>query len=528
MTRRQLLVLTASGGVAAMTTIDTTVVNVALPSIRSEFNASITSVQWVVTSYTLVFAILMVPAGRIADMFGRERVWAAGVAIFAIASLGCALAPNLGFLLAGRVVEGIGAAAIKPTTVAMVAAAFPADRRGWALGIMGSALAGAAAFGPAIGGTLAEAFGWRAIFVVNVPIAVAAITVMRRIAASAAPAERSGRVDVTGAGVLGSCLLLIILALTQADEWGARWTLGLLAAAAALGVLFVIVELRSDAPVLELRLLKRPAFAAGNAITMLTSLGFFGAFFLQSLYLQEVAGFSIVESGLLLAPLGTATLVTSMVGGRLSDRVGPRVPIAVGLALCLAGLVLLTRVGPDSSYAGHVLAAYVLEGAGWGLASAPLNSAVISAAGIDRAGQAAGLMSTLDKFGAALGVAVASAVFTARSDDALSDELSAVGVRLDSHQIQELRHVLGSDEIQGHVGRIVPGDPSAALRAVDAAFMASFDLVMALSAAVFGLALLIAVLGLRAEPGRRPARTSVLARLARDARHHRVPGRFEG
>ena len=230
-----------------------------------------------------------------------------------------------------------------------------------------------------------------------------------------------------------------------------------LAAAAALGVAFVSVELRRDAPVLELRLLRRPAFAVGNAITLLSSLGFFGAFFLQSLYLQEVAGFSIVESGLLLAPLGTATLVTSTVGGRLSDRAGPRVPIVVGLALCVAGLVVLTRAGPDSSYAAHVLSAYVLEGAGWGLVSAPLNSAVISAAGIDRAGEAAGMMSTLDKFGAALGVAVASAVFDARSDDALSGELSALGVRIDPEEIEALRHVLGTGDIRGHVERIVPG-----------------------------------------------------------------------
>jgi Major Facilitator Superfamily len=230
---------------------------------------------------------------------------------------------------------------------------------------------------------------------------------------------------------------------------------------------------------------------------------------------------------LLLAPLGTATLVTSTVGGRLSDRAGPRVPIVVGLALCIAGLVVLTRAGPDSSYAAHVLSAYVLEGAGWGLVSAPLNSAVISAAGIDRAGEAAGVMSTLDKFAAALGVAVASAVFDARSGDALSGELSALGVRIDPQEIEALRHVLGTGEIRGHVERIVPGDPSAALRGVDAAFMTGFDLVMALSAAAFGLALLVAIIGLRSEPGPRPACKPLVPRLARDA-HHPVPGRLEG
>jgi EmrB/QacA subfamily drug resistance transporter len=527
MTRRQALVLTASCGVAAMTTLDTTVVNVALPSIKAEFNAPITSVQWVVTSYTVVFAILMVPAGRIADMFGREKMWTAGAATFAIASLASGAAPSLELLLVSRVVQGIGAAAMKPTTVAMVAAAFPAERRGWALGIMGSALAGAAALGPAIGGVIAETLGWRAIFLVNAPIALAAILVLRRVAAPAARPAAGGTIDVTGAGLLGSCLLLIILALTQGEVWGGQWTLAMLAAAAALGVTLVVVELRQDTPMLDLRLLRRPAFAAGNAVTLLTSLGFFAAFFLQSLYLQEVAGFSILESGLLLAPLGIATLLTSTVGGRFSDRVGPRVPIVVGLILCVAGLGLLWQAGPDSSYLTHVMPAYVLEGAGWGFASAPLNSAVISAAGIDRAGEAAGVMSTLDKFGAALGVAVASTVFDSRSDDAISGELSALGVQTDPQQLDELKRALGASDLGSQVERIVPGDPSAVLSGLHEAFMAGFGRVMALSAVVFGLALLVAVVGLRPEPGRRPARRPSLPHRTRDA-HQRLPGRLEG
>lgn len=526
-TRQQALVLAALCGAAAMTTIDTTVVNVALPSIRAEFNAPITSVQWVVTSYTVVFAILMVPAGRVADLFGRERMWAAGAATFAIASLGCGVAPSLELLLVSRVVQGIGAAAMKPTTVAMVAAAFPAERRGWALGIMGSALAGAAALGPAIGGVLAEALGWRAIFIVNVPIALAATLVLRRVAAPAARVARGGTIDVTGSLLLGSCLLLVILAVARGSEWGSQWTVGLLAAAAALGVAFVITELRHDDPILELRLLRRPTFAAGNAITFLTSVGFFGAFFLQSLYLQEVAGFSIMESGLLLAPLGIATLLTSTVGGRLSDRVGSRLPIAVGLTMCAAGLVLLSQAGPDSSYPGAVLPAYILEGAGWGLASAPLNAAVISAAGIERSGQAAGVMSTLDKFGAAFGVAAASAFFDARSDDTISGDLAARGVRIDPQQLDELKRALGASEIQRRVEQIVAGDAGIVLRALDDAFMAGFGLVMTLGAAVFGLALLVAIVGLRAEPGRRPAWSPLTSHRARDA-HHRVPGRLEG
>ena len=526
MTRQQALVLTASCGVAAMTTLDTTVVNVALPSIKAEFDASLTSVQWVVTGYTAVFAVLMVPAGRIADMFGRERMWTAGALTFAIASLASGAAPNLELLLASRVVQGIGAAAMKPTTVAMVASAFPAERRGWALGIMGSALAGAAALGPAIGGVLAETLGWRAIFLVNAPIAVVAILVMRRVALPGARTAPGGTIDVAGAGLLGSCLLLIILALTEGQEWGGEWTLAILAIAAALAVALVVVERRQDTPMLELSLLRRPAFAAGNVVTLLTSLGFFAAFFLQSLYLQEVAGFSILESGLLLAPLGIATLLMSTVGGRLSDRVGARIPIAVGLTLCAAGLILLTQAGPDSSYLTHVLPAYVLEGAGWGLASAPLNSAVISAAGIDRAGQAAGVMSTLDKFGAAVGVAAASAIFSVRSDDAISSELSARNISIDSQQLEELKSALGANDLSD-VERIVPGDQSAVLAGLDAAFMAGFDLVMTLSAAVFGLALLVALVGLRAEPGRRPSWWPIVPHRVRDA-HQRLPGRLEG
>jgi EmrB/QacA subfamily drug resistance transporter len=459
-------------------------------------------------------------------MIGRDRVWTVGASTFALASIGCGLAPNLEVLIACRLIQGAGAAAMKPTTVAMVAGMFPEERRGWALGVMGSALAGAAAFGPVIGGVLTASLGWRAIFVVNAPIALAAILILRRSGRSEQPGAPRERIDVTGAAVLGAALLLVILALNEGDAFGGALTAGVVGTAVLCGVAFAIMELRRETPILELHLFRRPAFLAGNAITLLTSIGFFGAFFLQSLYLQGVADFSILESGLLLAPLGTATLLSSTVGGRLSDRIGARPPIVVGLGLCAAGLALLGQTESESSYWGHIFPAYVLEGAGWGLASAPLNSAVIGAAGVDRAGQAAGVMSTFDKFGSAFGVALASSLFDSRAEDAVPAELAAHGVRADPSRLEQLVATLGTNDIHQQVERIVPGDTAAALRALDDAAVQGFDLVMAVSAGAFALALVLAAIGLRGATSRRAHRHWV-PRRSREA-HRQVPGRLEG
>jgi EmrB/QacA subfamily drug resistance transporter len=401
-TGRHWPVLVAACLAATMTTVDATVVNVALPSIAHDLDATAGELQWSVLGYTLMFAVLLVPAGRLADLLGSERLWRVGVTMFAAASLLSALAPSGELLVAGRLLQGAGAAAMKPATVAIVAAAFGPERRGWALGVMGSTLAAAAAAGPVLGSVLVATVSWRAIFLVNLPIALLAVVLMRRGPDGQVVARGSRpRLDLVGAALLAPAMVAVVLAVSGTE------TLALAALALALFAAFIARERRAASPIVELRLFRSRGYAVGNAISVLTSISFFGLFFLQSLLLQDVMGFSALMGGVLLVPLGAATLLSSTVGGRLADRYGSGLPIRCGLVLTTAAALLLARVDADSSYLGTVLPAYLLEGLGWGLVSAPLNSLVIGAAGDAHHGEAAGVMATLDKLGAALGVGIA-------------------------------------------------------------------------------------------------------------------------
>lgn len=503
---RRVLLLAGTCLVGTMTTIDTTVVNIALPTIKEDFDASLSSIQWAVTSYVLVFAMLMIPAGRLADVLGRDRIWFAGAGLFALASVGCGLAPHEGVLIACRVVQGVGAAALKPATVAIVAAAF-ADRKGWALGIMGSTLAGAAALGPVVGGTITELLGWRAIFFVNVPIVAVAMALV--LSAGSRPrAELMRReVDVAGSVLLGIAVLLLVLALNQLHAWGLAASGALLAGCGLAVAAFVAHERRSPSPVVQLRLFRERGYLAGNVVSILTSFGFFGMFLLQSLYLQGTLGFSVQEAGLLLAPLGAATLVSSTVGGRLADRVGPRVPILAGLALGAVALLLLARAGTDASYAVDVLPSYILEGIGWGLVSAPLNMAVIDTVGVERGGEATGVLSTFDKLGAVVGAVVGVALTGTLVDSQARQELPTELAR------EGLPPALGrSESLVDEVGTATrPGETSLPIddvsAALNAAFMSGFRIVMLVGAAVFALALVVAYVGLRPRPNAVSERT---------------------
>jgi predicted MFS family arabinose efflux permease len=267
---------------------------------------------------------------------------------------------------------------------------------------MGSTLAAAAASGPVIGSVLVSAISWRAIFLVNLPIALVAVLVLRRATRDGtAPTGSVNGLDSSGAALLGLAMLGAVLAISGT----AAVALG--PAAAGLLVAFVLRERRAREPIVQLSLFRIRAYAVGNAISVLTSVGFFGMFFLQSLYLQGPLGYSALLGGVLLVPLGAATLLSSTIGGRLSDRWGSRLPMVAGLVLTTAAPLLLSRVDAQSNYVTEVLPAYVLEGLGWGLVSAPLNALVIGAATNAHSGEAAGVMGTLDKLGGAVGVAIA-------------------------------------------------------------------------------------------------------------------------
>jgi predicted MFS family arabinose efflux permease len=255
-------------------------------------------------------------------------------------------------------------------------------------------------------------------------------------------------------------------------------------------------ERRVREPIVQLALFRVRAYAVGNAISVLTSVGFFAMFFLQSLYLQGPLDYAPLAAGALLVPLGGATLLSSTVGGRLSDRWGPRVPIVVGLVLTTAALIVLSRVGAGSDYASHVLPAYVLEGLGWGLVSAPLNALVIGAATTDHSAEAAGVMATLDKLGAAVGVALAGSLLSSRGDDALASELAARGVTVSSDVLGRLSALVGRPDAGAEAAGVLGGHAAAAADAMNAAFFSGFTATMLVAACAMGAALALSAAGL--------------------------------
>lgn len=396
-----------------MVILDSTVVNIALPDLRRELGADVAGLAWVVDGYLLALAAFLLPAGGLGDRVGARRTFLAGLAGFAAASAGCAAAATLPVLVAARVAQGLGAALLIPSSLALVHAAFPdpADRAR-AIGVWGAVGGVAAAAGPMAGGLLVGWFGWRSVFVVNLPVAAAAAALTARVVP--AGGRRGGRgMDLGGQAAGVACLALLTFAVIEAGAPGARASATLATAGAALaGVGFVAAERRAADPMLPLWLFSRPAFAAGTAVGLLLNLGFYGQLFVLSLYLQQVRGDRPATAGLvLLAETGMAT-VSSAWSGRLAARVGPRRPLLIGLVAGAAGLAGLAAFAPA---AGDLPLAGLLALVGFGMAFAmpAATTAVVDAAPSERVGVAAAVLTTARQVGSLLGVALLSTLLAA-------------------------------------------------------------------------------------------------------------------
>jgi DHA2 family methylenomycin A resistance protein-like MFS transporter len=382
--------------------LDVTVVNVALPSLRDSLGAAVGGLQWVVDGYAIALASLMLPAGTLGDRYGHRRMVLAGLAIFGAGSLGCGLAPGTGALVAARALQGAGAALLLPGTLAIVTRTFPGEReRARAIGAWAAVSGLALPAGPLVGGALVEASGWRAVFLINVPIVAPALVATLRVV----PADRGSHarpLDVPGMVLGAAALALITFALIEAQP---------LAGLAALGVLgaFLVVERRSEHPMLPLALFRRPRFSAANAIAGAMNLGTLGTLFVLTLYLQTVQGRSPLEAGLATVPaFGMLTLIAPL-GGRLTGRIGPRVPMAAGLTVSAAGLLLLTQTAPDTPYA-QLVPAFVLWGGGLGLLTPAVVAAAMGAVEPERSGLAAAVNNTARQAGGAIGIAAFGAL----------------------------------------------------------------------------------------------------------------------
>ncbi|WP_051450341.1 MFS transporter [Actinospica robiniae] len=393
--------------------LDVTIVNVALPSIGTGLHADVSSLQWVVDGYALALASLMLPAGALGDRHGHRRLVLAGLAAFGVGSLACGLAPGAGALVAARAVQGVGAASLLPGTLAIIAGAYP-DRKAQAraIGIWAGVGSLALPAGPLVGGVLIDSLGWRWIFLINVPITLAALAATLRVL-RADHGRQTGRLDTAGA-LLG---VLVLLTWTFVFIQGGRSGAGSAVVLVALGLAillsaaFLLVERRRGSEaMLPLDLARRPAFALANISAGVMNLGTLGVLFVLTLFLQSVQHRSPLGAGLALIPLFAPLAVIAPIGGRAVARIGPRLPIIAGFVLAAVGLALLALAHPSSSYAAILLPAFLAWGIGLGILTPAVVAAAVAATPGERAGLASAVNNTARQAGGAIGVALAGAV----------------------------------------------------------------------------------------------------------------------
>ena len=395
-----------------MVTLDNLVVTTALPSIRADLSASIEGLEWTVNGYTLAFAVLLLTGAALGDRFGRRRMFVIGLGIFTLASAGAALAPSTGALIAARAVQGLGAAIVAPLTLTLLSTAFPAEKRGIALGIWSGVSGLGVALGPVVGGAVIDGISWQWIFWLNVPIGLALAPVAARVLReSHGPARRLdlGGLVLASAGLLG---LTFGIVRGNGQGWTSTEILGSLIAGALLIVAFVIWELRQKEPMLPMRFFRSRAFSATNGVSLAMYFGIFGSIFLLAQFFQSVQGYSPLEAGLRTLPWTGMPMLVAPLAGAFSDRIGSRPLMAAGLALQAIALVWIHQVNAVDVAYGLLVPGFVMGGTGMALVFAPAANAVLSAVRPEEAGQASGATNAIRELGGVLGVAVLASVFS--------------------------------------------------------------------------------------------------------------------
>ena len=396
-----------------MVALDALVVVTALPAIQRDLHASLSMLEWTVNAFTLAFAAGIITAAAIGDRVGRRRVFALGLGLFTIASAACAIAPTAGLLIAARAVQGLGAAMVMPLSLTLLASAFPPERRGTIIGIWGGIGGLAVASGPLVGGAITQGLDWHWIFWVNVPIGVVATVLARlQLAESRGPATR---LDLPAATLVSGGAVAIVWGLIRAGDvgWGSAQVVALLIAGVLLIAAFLAWERRAADPMLPLRLFGSRAFAAANVTGFLMAGSIFSAAFLMAQYFQFALGYSPLAAGLRLLPWTATPLLIAPIAGVLSDRIGARPVLALGMLLQSVGLVWIAGVAAAGAGYGGFVIPLIIAGVGISMALPVVPNAVLSAVHPTDMGKASGVNSTLQRFGAAFAIAIAAAVFAA-------------------------------------------------------------------------------------------------------------------
>ncbi len=455
-----------------MVILDVAIVNVALPSIKSDLGFSQASLQWVVSAYAIFFGGALLLGGRLGDLLGRRRLFVAGLAVFAASSLLCGLAWSEGSLIAFRALQGLGGAMLAPAALALLITTFAEGReRNVALGIYGAAAGSGAAVGVLLGGVLTSYMSWPWIFFINVPVAVAAIALAPRLLRESRAEDALRHFDVAGAASITAGLMLLVYALTRAttDGWATATTIGLLVASAVLVLSFVAIELRSKAPLLPLRIFRIRSLAAANATMLIIGSVTFAEFFLLTLYLQDVLHYTAIRTGVAFSGFAISVVVASNLAQPVVSRFGIRATLTTAILASALSLAWLTRLPIDGHYFWDLFPAFVLGGLGLGFSFVPLT--IASLAGVERAdaGIASGLVNTSRQIGGALGLAAMSAIAatsTANYVGAHPGVDTASAAALD-HGFQTSLYVLTGLLIVGAVIAVIGIKPQPAAQALE-------------------------------------------------------------
>jgi EmrB/QacA subfamily drug resistance transporter len=415
-----------------MLLLDITIVNVALPKIQEDLNASFTELQWVVDAYSLMLATVVLNAGSLGDQLGRKRVFLIGVVLFTAASAACGAANSAVFLDIARGAQGIGGAIMFAVSLALLSQEFHGKERGTAFGIWGATVGAAVAIGPLVGGALTEWAGWRWIFFVNIPIGIACVLLGARVLHESRD-EGHGGFDLLGFITLMVGLFSLVLGLLRGNDWG--WSsgrvVGLFVVSAVSLVVFGLGELRQERPMFDIRLFRVPAFTGAQIVAFTISSAMFAQFLYLTLYLQNVLGYSPIEAGLRFLPLSVTSFVVAPIAGRLSNRVPIRYLLGAGMACVTIALYLMYGVTESSSWT-TLLSGFILGGIGIGLVNPPLATTAVSVVPPQRAGMAAGVNNTFRQVGIATGVAGLGAIFQSALDPRYAQAIMGGVVRTEA------------------------------------------------------------------------------------------------
>ncbi|HEY0754336.1 MAG TPA: MFS transporter [Ktedonobacteraceae bacterium] len=476
------LLVTCLGSLIVL--LDTTIIVTALPTIQESFHANLSDLQWAVDAFTLPFAALMLTGGTLGDRFGRKRVFLCGVILFLLGSTLCGLAPTLGWLLVGRVVQGMGAAALAPGSLSVLAAAFPEPReRAQAIGIWAGVSGLGLAIGPLAGGWLIAIASWPWIFFVNLPIGLLVLALsVPWLAESRNPHAR--RIDLPGQALATGFLFCLIMGLIEGTSagWTSPLILALFSGAAVLLVTFLLVEARVHEPMLPLSLFRVRAFWVANVVSVVLGFAMMGTLFFMVQFLQNVQGYSALDAGLRLLPVSAGISLVAPLAGLLTARLGPRLLIVLGALCCASSLLLITSLAPDTSFA-TLWWQSGLFGVGCGLMLTPLATAVLAATPQERAGLGSSILNTCRTVGISLGIAVLGAFFLQKFPDHLAEQFSRAGLPAStSAALAQKLASAGAGASQAPGSAHLPLPPALLKQAIGQAFVATLHETFLISA----------------------------------------------